>query len=588
MAGLNYYYAWVGGLSFLLSLLFLYKWNRHFDVHLTLVFVLIPMCTLSFYMMYTTPDPSAAMVALKIIYVGACFLPWVITMCVASLCGIRVNRPLRMASFLLSAAVFGLVLTVGRAPYFYKSLSLEKVGATWILHKEYGPAHGLYYLTVALYLLADLGLLIYTYRKKKQVSRRMLLLLFLPIPISVAGYVVNHFTMRQGLEVVPLAYLLAQVVYLFIVQRMSVYNVSGMAVESLVESGETGFITVDFKLRYLGSNKTAREILPDLNTLSVDGPVRDTDSLKESVLAWIGSFRVDQEAAKRIYYRRTAERAADEKIYAVTVNYLSDGRKRWGYQIFLEDDTQNQRYIRLMDQYNSELQKDVDAKTRRILAMQDKLVLGMATMVESRDNSTGGHIRRPGECGRILLEELRKEPGLGLTEAFCENLIKAAPMHDLGKIAVDDAVLRKNGPVTPEEQEILRRHPAEGARIVRDILQGIDDEDFRRIVENVAHYHHERMDGGGYPEGLRGEEIPLEARIMAIADVYDALVSKRPYKEGFSFAKTNELILAGMGSHFDPALRAGYERARPKLEAFYASEQAAAAQRDQPARSVSL
>ena len=142
-------------------------------------------------------------------------------------------------------------------------------------------------------------------------------------------------------------------------------------------------------------------------------------------------------------------------------------------------------------------------------------------------------------------------------------------MHDLGKIAVDDAILRKPGRFTPEEYEIMKTHAAEGGRIVHEILKNTDDYDFHILAENVAHYHHERWDGSGYPEGLIGEEIPLEARIMAIADVYDALVSKRVYKESMSFEEADKIILEGMGKHFDKRLERYYVAARPRLEEYY-------------------
>jgi putative two-component system response regulator len=158
-----------------------------------------------------------------------------------------------------------------------------------------------------------------------------------------------------------------------------------------------------------------------------------------------------------------------------------------------------------------------------------------------------------------------------LPESFCRNIIKAAPMHDLGKIAVDDAVLRKPGRFTDEEYEKMKVHAAEGARIVHSVLDGTDDEEFHIIAENVAHYHHERWDGSGYPVGLSGTNIPLEARIMAIADVYDALVSKRVYKESMSFSEADSIIMNGMGRHFDPSLEQFYVSARPKLEMYYSS-----------------
>ncbi len=170
---------------------------------------------------------------------------------------------------------------------------------------------------------------------------------------------------------------------------------------------------------------------------------------------------------------------------------------------------------------------------------------------------------------RILIDEMRKDEKLDLNDEFCRDVIKAAPMHDLGKIAVDDEILRKPGRFTDEEFAKMKEHAAEGARIVHSILESTDDESFKVVAENVAHYHHERWDGSGYPEGLKGEQIPLEARIMAIADVYDALVSKRVYKDKMSLEKADSIIMEGMGKHFDKGLEKYYVAARPKLEKYY-------------------
>nr|MCR4689657.1 HD domain-containing protein [Saccharofermentans sp.] len=228
-----------------------------------------------------------------------------------------------------------------------------------------------------------------------------------------------------------------------------------------------------------------------------------------------------------------------------------------------------QKYIKLLDSFNEELVSEVDKKTRHIVLMHDNLIMSLAMMVESRDNSTGGHIKRTSEGVRILIDEILKEGKLELSESFCKCVIKAAPMHDLGKIAVDDRILRKPGRFEPEEFAEMKKHAAEGAKVIHKILLNTDDEEFKVIAENVAHYHHERYDGSGYPEGLKGEDIPLEARIMAIADVYDALVSKRVYKEAYDFDKADTIIMEGMGTQFDPSLQSCYMKARPRLEAYY-------------------
>ena len=275
-----------------------------------------------------------------------------------------------------------------------------------------------------------------------------------------------------------------------------------------------------------------------------------------------------------VYTVRSAEDPDDEEgrmYYDVQVSRLYDEKKHRGFLITLTDDTQNRKYIRLLDRYSEELQDKVAEKTQHIVEMHDNLIMSLATMVESRDNSTGGHIRRTSEGVRILIGEMRQDPGTALSEEFCRNLIKAAPMHDLGKIAVDDAILRKPGRFTDAEFAEMKKHAAEGARVIHEILEKTDDDAFHILAENVAHYHHERWDGSGYPDNLKGEQIPLEARIMAIADVYDALVSKRVYKDSMSFADADAIIMRGMGTQFDPSLEKYYVSARPKLEAYYSS-----------------
>ena len=238
----------------------------------------------------------------------------------------------------------------------------------------------------------------------------------------------------------------------------------------------------------------------------------------------------------------------------------------------MQDDTKDQKYITLLNGFNDKLRDEVNQKTEHIVEMHNNLILSMATMVESRDNSTGGHIKRTSEVVNILISEIQKDKDqnhLQISADFCHNIIKAAPMHDLGKIAVDDEILRKPGRFTEEEFEKMKAHAAEGARIVHEILKDTDDKAFHILAENVAHYHHERWDGSGYPEGLKGEEIPLEARIMAVADVYDALVSKRVYKDAMSFEKADSIMMESFGKHFDRQLKKYYVAARPRLEEYY-------------------
>ncbi len=217
-----------------------------------------------------------------------------------------------------------------------------------------------------------------------------------------------------------------------------------------------------------------------------------------------------------------------------------------------------------------DIAKSVNHMADSIKNSQQSIITGMSTMVESRDNSTGGHIKRTSLVINEFAQSLKEhEHSLGINDKFIQDVTKAAPMHDLGKIAVDDDVLRKPGKYTDEEYEKMKEHALEGARIIETLLKDSDDRDFARIAVNVAHYHHEKWDGTGYPEGLKGKDIPIEARIMALADVFDALVSKRCYKDAFDYETAYNIIRDNCGTHFDPELGELFLSCYEKFEKLY-------------------
>ena len=178
------YYAIISGISFLLTLLYIFIWHKQFAVHLTVVFILIPLANLGYYLLYAGHSAGTATAMLKIVYFSGCFLPWLTMMCVMELCRIPVRRSLRMLTLLLSAAVYMAVLSIGYLPLFYRSLRIERLGEVWIQHKVYGPFHTVHYIIIVLYLFADMAAIFYSYRRKNLVSRRVLFLLFLPPALS--------------------------------------------------------------------------------------------------------------------------------------------------------------------------------------------------------------------------------------------------------------------------------------------------------------------------------------------------------------------------------------------------------------------
>jgi len=201
------------------------------------------------------------------------------------------------------------------------------------------------------------------------------------------------------------------------------------------------------------------------------------------------------------------------------------------------------------------LEKEVARRTLEVIAIQDVAIQAMASLAETRDNETGNHIRRTQHYIKVLAEHLRDHPRFShfLTGDTIALLFKSAPLHDIGKIGIPDHILLKPGRYTEEEFEIMKTHTTLG----RDAIQHAEDQlgmraEFLSLAKEIAYSHQEKWDGSGYPQGLAGDDIPISARLMAVADVYDALISRRVYKAGMPHGQAVEIIRQGRGTHFDP------------------------------------
>lgn len=199
---------------------------------------------------------------------------------------------------------------------------------------------------------------------------------------------------------------------------------------------------------------------------------------------------------------------------------------------------------------------------------EHEMIMGFATLVEKRDDSTGGHIRRTSKYVELLAKELRRQGYYKkvLTKDYIDNLHMAAPLHDIGKIAVPDAILQKPGRLTDEEFETMKLHAEIGGKIINETLRKVDDEEYKTMAYNVARYHHEKWNGRGYPDGLKEYDIPLEARIMAIADVFDAVSEKRCYRDALPLDECFAIIEEGRGRDFEPLLVDLFLEIRPRVE----------------------
>jgi putative two-component system response regulator len=219
------------------------------------------------------------------------------------------------------------------------------------------------------------------------------------------------------------------------------------------------------------------------------------------------------------------------------------------------------------------LEVEVGKRTREVVAIQDVTILAMASLAETRDSDTGNHIRRTQYYVKALAEKLKDHPRFSgiLTEHYINMLFKSAPLHDIGKVGIPDRILLKPGKFTADEFEVMKSHTTLG----RDAIQHAEDTlgmsvEFLSMAKEIAYSHQEKWDGAGYPEGLSGAAIPVSARMMAVADVYDALISRRVYKEGMSHEKAVSIISEGKGSHFDPDMVEAFVQLQDEFRAIAA------------------
>lgn len=201
----------------------------------------------------------------------------------------------------------------------------------------------------------------------------------------------------------------------------------------------------------------------------------------------------------------------------------------------------------------------------------EEMIMGFATLVENKDGSTGGHIKRTSAYVKLLTEELRKRgyyKGI-LTKDYMKNLYMAAPMHDVGKISVPDVILQKPGKLTDEEFEIMKQHTVRGGKIIQETFAHLENDQYTKMAYEVAYCHHEKWNGKGYPQGLKNEDIPLCARIMSIADVFDAVSEKRCYRDAMPLEQCFAIIRDGSGKDFDPLLAEVFLEICDKVEQVY-------------------
>ena len=318
----------------------------------------------------------------------------------------------------------------------------------------------------------------------------------------------------------------------------------------------SGLLRTDYKVKLAPSGERALQIVageskPDLILLDIMMPDMDGYEVLRRL-----QFNPETENIPVIFL--TAMSASDDETVGLELGAVDYITKPINPAITLarvRNHLQLKRARDLLTHHNHYLEQEVARRTRQVAELQDVTIRAMASLAETRDNETGNHIRRTQHYVEALARQLQNHPRFAeeLTNDAIEMIFKSAPLHDIGKVGIPDRILLKPGALTPEEFEVMKTHTTLGLEaILAAERETTQDNPFFRYAKEITYSHQEKWDGSGYPQGLVGNTIPLSARLMAVADVYDALISVRVYKPAFSHEQAVQIIEEGRGSHFDP------------------------------------
>ena len=525
-----------------------------------LISVCVMLSNIGYFILSCSRNLQEAVLANSLSYLGGVFLPLLIVYVLIDYSDSKIPMWFSISMLLINIVIFLSTMLTDRLPFFYSSIKFIPGDPSHLI-KEPGTIYYIRYIVLAVEVGLAAFFTILTYLGKRSASFRIMMIyagsLLGVLLVYLARYI---FSMKYDL--IPFFYLICTLLLDYVVARSTIYNVNLSVQEKIDELSTYGYLVFDRKFRFVGSNSASEKFFPEIKNVRIDSKIIAKDYALKDLLKWVV---------------KTATEAAEEKKTqgkykkAITINDKNPSERRFletemsfihfglenhvsGYLVEITDITEQHNMIETMSWKGESLKREVEKQTKKAKSMQMSTILGMAAMIESRDNSTGGHINRTSECVALFVNRLRQLDDYNMSESYWDAVINAAPLHDLGKITVDDAILRKPSGLTEDEYEQMRKHAENGAKIMSKVLEDVDDKEFVNVATNVAHYHHEKYNGTGYPDRLRGENIPFEARIMALADVFDALASHRYYKEPMSYDEAFEILRQELGHHFDPHL----------------------------------
>lgn len=495
---------------------------------------------------------EASILAYKLMYLGGCSLYFILVLFFVRYYKIKTPKLFFPIFALLCIMLTGVTLTMDQQHWFYQSYTFAYETGVPVLIKEYGILHTVYMVMEAAVAVGLVMMVIYQSVKRKDKEKWEPFLL-VAVPLIPAAIHLGRLYLPTQIDLASIGILLSEILLIILIYRLKIYDINDTAKQLIIDSMDDAIVVVDHNYLYKDANEQSIVLFPELAKAKKDTKLEDISSYLDQIL---------KSEDTSLFY-------VGNWIYEPHVKTIRRNNQIRGYVIWYLDVTESEKRKELVLSYQQDLEKEVIKKTAQIEEIQEQIIISFANIIEIRDTITGEHVRRTSSYAEKIAAVLFQNGDYSETvdERFIRLLYSAAPLHDVGKIMVSDSILNKPGKLTEEEWILMKKHAENGQSILKNALAKIQDVDYYNIVCEVAMYHHERWIGGGYPEALSGEAIPLSARIMAIADVFDALTSERPYKEIYDYDVAFEIIKKERGLHFDPVLVDAFLSIREEIEA---------------------
>ncbi len=532
------------------------------DIRYWSIVVIVPVIIGAYWFKSMATTVEGAVISMCFIYLDSTVLLTLAIFCIMHFMHIQPKRWMKVLAYSLAFAHMAMVCLCFNNDLYYKRVTIYTTVNGTVTKMTPGPLKIIHWIYLGLILAVIVTLLIVAILRKGTYSRRTLWLYSSIAATGLVIYAVETLA-NVNFSTLPILYVLADIMIASNYDHAHMHDISGLISEQQEILGDRAYFALDLAWRFLGCNNITYEIFPSLRNQRIDEELLEGAPLTEGVVKLIKKYNAGEPGSKLF--------SQDDREYRIEISgfTLRRGGKNQGYLFEVRDVTEEEEIKRKIREYNKTLEHDVDERTEHIREIQRKVVTGLANMIDNRDNSTGGHVKRTSDIIGFIVDSARKQGIYDISEEYAEDIVRAAPMHDLGKINIDNSILLKPGKLTDEEYEIMKTHSSKSADLVNMILKDVEEDRFVKVAYNVAKFHHERWDGKGYPEGRAGDSTPLEARLMAIADVYDALVSERCYKKPLSFDKAAEIMLEGMGTQFDPDMSKVFTGCQKQLEEYY-------------------